>query len=162
MAQSSFILPKVMDAIRDALRAKAFSWIDDPTRIRSSLTGGPLDLDVDAAPDSTPTPNVTCEAIQADVNLPNIANYRVQCSVIVSSSADSEQADGERTTYQDHAERAGQVFDVLYADDFVASLCNSGLTVFGIYHTSQSQSVEVRRWVSRHSFYVECAGSQIS
>lgn len=162
MAASSFILGKVMDAIRDALRAKAFAWIDADRNIQSGLTAGPLDTDGDAAPDSTPTPNITCEASSATVTVPNTATFRVDCTVMVTSSADAEQADGERTTYLDHIERSCEVIDYLFDPTFPAAMNNDGLTVFGIYQTDQSLSREGRTWVSKMSFYVECAGSRIS
>lgn len=162
MASSSFILGKVMDAMRDALRARAFDWIDAERQIQSGLTAGPLDTDGDAEPDSTPTPNITCEASQASVVVPNIATFRVECVVHIASSADSEQSDGERTTYLDHIERSGQVLDYIFDPAFPAAMNNDGLTVFGIYQTDQSLAREGRTWITRMSFYIECAGSSIS
>lgn len=155
MASNSFILPKVMNATRDALKAKGFAWIPYASQIQSGLSGGPLDEDPTAQPDSTNLPNVTCEASDATVSLPNIATYRVNCIVHVAHSAES---DGEKN-YLVHLDQAGEVFDYLFDDAFFTALTVAGLSVFGIYHTGQTSTRNGRKWIASHSFYVECYGS---
>ena len=154
MASNSFILPKAEVAIRDALRAVAFDWVP-AGQIQAGLTGGPLDLDADDAPDSTDLPNITCIAESAGIDLPNIGTFRVSCTVQVAHAADS-------TNYPVCMEQSGQVCDVLFDPSFPASLAGSGFTAFGIWHTNQSKSQSGRKWLTTHAFDLVCAGSSIS
>ena len=155
MASNSFILPKAEVAIRDAIRAKAFAWIDDQTRVQAGLTGGPLDSDPETAPDSTSLPNVTCEASTAQVIVPNSATYRINCTVHVAHDADA-------VNYATAMDQAGDVFDYLFDSAFLDALQVAGFSAFGIYQTDQSKTRNGRKWVSSQSFDLVCAGSTIS
>ena len=152
MASNSFILPKVERAIHDALEAKAFSW---GPHVNPGMSAGPLDDDQDARPDSTNLPSVTCEASSASVITPNVATYRVNCTVHVAHGAD----DTNRDTAMD---QAGDVFDYIFDSAFLDALSVAGLTAFGIYQTDQSKTIKGRKWVASQSFDVICAGSTIS
>lgn len=151
----SFILPKVEIAIRDAIRAEAFSWIGDETQVQAGLSGGPLDLDPEAAPSSTPLPNVTCEASQAQVDVPHAGTFRVTCLIHVAHDADA-------TNYADAMDQSGDVFDYVFDSDFLDALSVAGLTAYGITQTDQSKTRSGRRWMSSQSFELVCAGSTIS
>jgi len=155
MASYSYVLPKVEVAIRDAIRARAFAWVGDGIKVQAGLTGGPLDADPETAPDSTDLPNVTCEASQAQVDVPHAGTFRVSCSVHVAHNADS-------TNYADCMDQAGDVFDYVFDSDFLDALSVSGLTAYGITQTDQSKSRSGRRWMSSQSFDLVCAGSTIS
>ena len=155
MASYSFILGKAELAVRDALRAKAFSWIADEQHVQAGMTAGDIDQDPDAAPDSTGIPSITCEASSAEVTVPNTATFRVQCSVHVAHSPDD-------SNYATVMDQHGEVSDAIFDPAFLAALNNDGFTAFGIYQTDQSKTTKGRKWVSTFGFYIECAGSQIS
>ena len=114
-----------------------------------------MDIDPEAAPDSTNLPNVTCEASSAQVDVPNTGTFRVSCTVHVAHGADD-------TNYADAMDQAGDVFDYLFDSDFLDAMNVSGFSVFGIYHSQQSKTRSGRRWVSSQSFELSCSGSTIS
>lgn len=151
----SFILPKAEVAVRDALRACGFSWIPDETQIQAGLSGGPLNEDGEAAPDSTDLPNITCEASSAQVDMPNTATFRVNVVVHVAHAADS-------TNYLDAMAQASEVSDYIFDDAFYAALQTDVFTAFGIYQTGLSKRREGRKWISAIEFDLVCAGSQIA
>lgn len=155
MASYSFILGKAEIAVRDALRAKAFAWIADPAHVQAGMTAGDIDDDPTANPDSTHVPNITCEAQSAQVVVPNIATFRVQMVVHVVQSPDD-------TNYATAMDNVGEVSDAIFDPAFIAALKTDNFTAFGIYQTDQSKSTRGRKWVSALSFYIQCAGSQIS
>ena len=154
MPSNSFILPKSEVAIRDAIRAKGFSWLS-PDSVRQGMSAGPIDDDQDAQPDSTNLPSITCEASSATVDVPNTATFKVSCTVHVAHGADD-------TNYATAMDQAGEVFDYIFDSAFVDGLNVAGFTVFGIYQTDQSKTRTGRKWVASQSFDLVCAGSTIS
>jgi hypothetical protein len=149
----SYILPKAMFAIRDAITAQAFTW---PASIRAGVSRGPLDEDPDANAASNPLPSIIVSANSAEQVHVELANAQVSIYVEVRHQAD----DTEPTT---HLTQCAELADWMFGDDFLAAVnAYTGFTAFGRGPVNQSFDRNGRKWVSRFDFNLSAAPGDIS
>lgn len=151
MAQGSFIIKKVQDALAAYMESREFSW---SPAVVAGISRGPNQDDVDSEERSTDANRIVCNCQSATWSGGLYSGaWHCQVTLHLFSNADD-------TTESQHLERTSTCFDVAMDDDALIAGVNAhpDFTCFFVNRNDQSYQINGRKWESILALDMHCAG----